>query len=272
MFVYPLNNIFFRQVPPNGQGIAGLIALKGIRTLEESKLCEDFNAETVSQSAGAFHAMIEMMRLGFGDARKYVCDTDYNKKNGYLNEPKESHSIGSNDWLLDDTRIANRAQSLFESNKAVVQGEPHRTSCTVSFQVVDKEGNAISFVNRLVIPFSILHFFLLTSLNIYCIHNYFHLSLSLSNFMGFGTGIVPDGCGFTLQNRGYGFSFDQSSPNAIAPSKRPYHTIIPGMLTYADTNELYATLSNMGGFMQPQGHMQLTIAMVAGNLDPQVRL
>ena len=57
--------------------------------------------------------------------------------------------------------------------------------------------------------------------------------------------------------------------NALAGAKRPYHTIIPGILTYADTNELYATLSNMGGNMQPQGHLQLTVDMVAGGMDPQ---
>lgn len=58
-------------------------------------------------------------------------------------------------------------------------------------------------------------------------------------------------------------------PNVVAPRKRPYHTIIPGMITYADTNELHSTISNMGGNMQPQGHLQLTVDMVAGGLNPQ---
>jgi gamma-glutamyltranspeptidase/glutathione hydrolase len=91
--------------------------------------------------------------------------------------------------------------------------------------------------------------------------------------MGFGTGIVPKKCGFSLQNRGAGFSLDPMHPNALQPLKRPYHTIIPCMLTHADeSNSLYATMSNMGGFMQPQGHLQLIVAMVECGLDPQASI
>lgn len=225
------------QIPPNGQGIAGLIALSGINALEDNGQIPSLDATAVCEdgtgwkSSQTWHAMIEMMRLGFADARAYVCDQDFcNNK---------ERNIKSDEYLLDPSRIGERAKKLFHVDKATIQGIPDPTSCTVSFQVVDKEGNAVSFVN--------------------------------SNYMGFGTGIVPDGCGFTLQNRGGGFSFEEGHPNMIEPHKRPYHTIIPGMLTHADTNELYATISNMGGFMQPQGHMQLTVALACG-MDPQAAI
>jgi gamma-glutamyltranspeptidase / glutathione hydrolase len=213
------------QIPPNGQGVAALVALAGLNYLEQHQYCEQLTPETMGTD-NAYHVLVEMMRLGFADAQQYIADPVYMNRTAA--------------WLNDPIRIGERASHLFDRNKAVIQGTPDVTSETISFQVVDIEGNAISFVN--------------------------------SNYMGFGTGIVPVGCGFTLQNRGFGFSLVEGHPNVVGPFKRPYHTIIPGIITHADTNELFATISNMGGNMQPQGHLQLTVNMIAGKQDPQTSI
>jgi gamma-glutamyltranspeptidase/glutathione hydrolase len=213
------------QIPPNGQGIAGLIALSGLQHLEDKQVIPPITPASL-MSADTYHAQLEMMRLGFADTTAHVGDV--------------GSMTAEIKWLLDKDRIGQRAERFFSPTRAQIHGQPGVSNGTVSFQVVDAEGNAISFVN--------------------------------SNFMGFGTGIVPQGCGFTLQNRGFGFTLKKSHPNEPGPRKRPFHTIIPGMLTHADTDELYATISNMGGNMQPQGHLQLTVAMLAGGLDPQAAI
>jgi gamma-glutamyltranspeptidase/glutathione hydrolase len=145
--------------------------------------------------------------------------------------------------LISRPYLAERAQ-LFSPHAAsppLDHGSPaHNHSDTVYFAVADRHGNGISFIN--------------------------------SNYGGFGSAIIPRGCGFTLQNRGANFSLEPAHPNVLAPAKRPYHTIIPAMITNTRDGSLHSVYGVMGGFMQPQGHVQVLLNMLAFKMTPQAAL
>ena len=113
--------------------------------------------------------------------------------------------------------------------------KPHGSG-TVYLCTADKDGNMVSYIQ--------------------------------SNYMGFGSGIVVDG--ISLQNRGYDFSLNPNHVNYLMPHKKTYHTIIPGFLT--KDNKPVGPFGVMGGYMQPQGHMQVVTNMIDFHLNPQMAL
>ena len=136
---------------------------------------------------------------------------------------------------------ASTRRSLIDPGRAMAAvpfGQTLGGGDTVYISVVDGEGNACSFI--------------------------------YSIYMDFGTGLVAPGTGIALHNRGALFSLDPDHPNALAPGKRPYHTIIPAMATV--DGELYLCYGVMGAFMQPQGHLQVISNMVDFDMDPQAAL
>lgn len=206
------------ECPPNGQGIAALMALN---------IAEGFDVTGMGpQSADRYHFLVESMKLAYADALQYVADprvADVPIK-GMLSKAyaAERRAAISPDHALTD----------------VTFGRPVPNADTVYLTVVDGEGNACSFINSL--------------------------------YQGFGTGMVVPGTGIALQNRGALFSLDPAHPNFLQGRKRPYQTIIPAMATRG--SEMWLSFGVMGGFQQPQGHMQVLSNMVDFGMDPQEAL
>lgn len=204
------------EMPPNGQGIAALLMLN---------LMERFPLPSMEQrSAEAMHIKIEAQKLAYRDLHAYVADPRQAKV------PVEG--------LLAKSYAAARARGidLSKANCDARPGEPE-PGHTVYLSVVDKEGNAVSWIQ------------------------------SISDM--WGSGVAVDDFAFHLHDRGGNFSSDVNHPNALAARKRPFHTIIPGFM---EKDGQKIAFGIMRGGNQAQAHAQFVSHIVDHKMNIQAAL
>jgi gamma-glutamyltranspeptidase/glutathione hydrolase len=167
------------------------------------------------------HHLVEAKKLAFADRNHYVSDPEFSKI------PLER--------LLSKSYAAERRKLIDPDRARDYQPGAAEQSDTIYLTVVDRERNAISFINSL--------------------------------FSAFGSGIVAGDTGIILQNRGAGFVMDPRAMNRVEPAKRPLHTIIPAMVL--KDGKPYFSFGVMGGDNQPQGHVQVFLNLVEFGMNVQ---
>jgi gamma-glutamyltranspeptidase/glutathione hydrolase len=150
----------------------------------------------------------------------------------YISDPR--FTPFSSDILLSEKYAEKRSKLIGDTAMIPRFGNPS-SGGTVYLCTADSEGNMVSYIQ--------------------------------SNYMGFGSGLVVPETGIALHNRGNNFVLEQNHPNCIEGGKKPYHTIIPGFLL--KNGNAVGPFGVMGGFMQPQGHLQVIINTIDFGLNPQ---
>lgn len=201
------------ELPPNGQGIAALIALGILRHVDVASMPVD--------GVDSQHVQIEAMKLAFADVYRHVA------------EPSAMEITPSQ--MLGDAYLASRAKLIDMKKAQDFRAGNASKGGTIYLTAADASGMMVSFIQ--------------------------------SNYQGFGSGVVLPGYGISMQDRGHAFSLDPRSPNAVAPRKRPFHTIIPAFLTCEGRPLM--SFGVMGANMQPQGHVQTLVRMLDYRQHPQ---
>jgi gamma-glutamyltranspeptidase/glutathione hydrolase len=203
------------ELPPNGQGLTALLLFNILEGIDLKSLR--------TQPDLYYHTVIEATKIAFADRNRYIADPAFGK-------------IPVTELLSRD--YAARRRALIDPKKAIdppAYGDVRMGSDTTYFTVVDKDRNAVSFINSI--------------------------------FSAFGSAIVAGETGIVLQNRGAGFSLEPNHPNRIEPGKRPFHTLIPAMV-FKD-GKLLLSYGVMGGDVQAQGHVQVLVNLIDRGLNLQ---
>lgn len=227
-------------------GYLSLDDLAGFRPEWVEPISTDYRGYSVCEIPPNGHGISALMALniikGFDFGERDTAETYHRQIEAmklafvdakkYVTDPR-SMSVTAED-LLSDAYAEERRRLICEMAIEPMAGQP-KSGGTVYLATADGEGNMVSYIQ--------------------------------SNYMGFGSGLVVPKTGIALHNRGNNFELDERHDNVLAPGKKPYHTIIPGFLTKG--GKPIGPFGVMGGFMQPQGHLQVVSNTVDFNMNPQ---
>jgi len=205
------------QLPPNNQGITALLMLNILSGFDLAAL-DPVSAERL-------HLEIEAGRLAYRDRDAFIADPEHGDV--------PVSALLSRDYAAKLTKRIHRDKAATDLPPPLM-----KSSDTVYLSVVDRDRNAVSFIN--------------------------------STYYSFGSGLVSPKTGVVLQNRGSSFTLDASHPNCIAPNKRPMHTIMPGMAM--KDGRVLMPYGVMGGDYQPFGHVHFLTNVLDYGCDPQAAL
>ncbi|HVJ44008.1 MAG TPA: gamma-glutamyltransferase [Dongiaceae bacterium] len=205
------------QLPPNNQGLTALLMLNILSGFDLGAL-DPLGAERL-------HLEVEAGRLAYRDRDAFIADPTH--------EPVPVEKLLSQDYAARLIQRIDRQRAATDLPPPLMEA-----SDTVYLSMVDRDRNAISFIN--------------------------------STYYSFGSGLVSPKSGVVLQNRGSSFKLDPRHPNCIAPNKRPMHTIMPGFAM--KDGKALMPYGVMGGDYQPFGHVHFLTNVLDFGLDPQAAL
>jgi gamma-glutamyltranspeptidase/glutathione hydrolase len=215
------------EMPPNTQGATAL---------EMLNILEGFDVKALGHNSAAYlHLLVEAKRIAFADREAWLADP------GAV-PPEVLKKLLSKEYAGERRREINADRAARDYKAATIQGSapgggepPQARGDTIYLTAADRDGNVVSLIQSI--------------------------------FESFGAGIVAGETGIVLHNRGSSFSLRQGHPNALAPGKRPFHTLVPAMVL-KDARP-WLSFGVMGGDMQPQGHVQVLMNLIDFGMNVQ---
>lgn len=217
-WVDPINTTYrgytVYEMPPNTQGLVAL---------EMLNILEGFDVSKLGHNSGEYlHLLVEAKKQAFIDRARHIADP------AFYQAPLDK--LLSKDYAAEMRKRIDAGHVAGSTDSGPRGGED-----TVYLTVVDKDRNAVSFIQSI--------------------------------FSQFGSGLVAGDTGIILHNRGAGFSFDPANANRLEGGKRPFHTLVPAMVL--KDGKPWLSFGVMGGDMQAQGHVQVLLNIIDFGMDVQ---